>query len=111
MGASQAVSQVIAMATPRHTILLVQYSSNPSTRSYQDYDTVTAAMDGVCKMYEKKLQQLNPTVKQISYDIADLFRYLDSVNDICALVFDPATNQYSPHNKEWVKDRVFNVLK
>lgn len=66
---------------------------------------------GVCKMYEKKLKQLNPTVRQISYDIADLFRYVDSLGDLCCLVFDPATNQYSPHNKEWIKDRVFNILK
>ena len=62
-------------------------------------------------MYEKKLQQLNPTVSQISYDIADLFRYVDSLGDLCALVFDPNTNQYAPHNREWVKDRVFNILK
>ena len=91
------------MAEPRHTIVLVQHSQDPKTRTFQDYDTVTSAMDGdptpkprcearsrlramslmpldarvagVCKMYEKKLKQLNPTVRQISYDIADLFRY------------------------------------
>ena len=127
------------MAEPRHTIVLVQHSQDPKTRTFQDYDTVTSAMDGdptpnprcearsrlramslmpldarvagVCKMYEKKLKQLNPTVRQISYDIADLFRYVDSLGDLCCLVFDPSTNQYAPHNKEWIKDRVFNILK
>merc|ERR1712167_545725 len=100
-----------SMADPRHTILLVQYTKDPKTRSFQDYETVTQGMDGVCKMYEKKLKELNPHVRQISYDIADLFKYVDSLGDLCALVFDPKTNQYASHNKEWVKDRVFNHLK
>ena len=43
LGPSQKNSK---MAAPRHTILLVQYTSNPSSRTFQDYDTVTGAMDG-----------------------------------------------------------------
>jgi hypothetical protein len=40
----------------------------------------------VVKLYEHKLKELNPTVKQITYDVADLNNYLDSLQDICALV-------------------------
>lgn len=40
----------------------------------------------VVKLYEHKLKELNPQVKQITYDIADLNNYLDTLQDICALV-------------------------
>jgi hypothetical protein len=39
----------------------------------------------VVRMYEAKLKELNPTVKNITYDITDLFRYMDSLGDISAL--------------------------
>lgn len=29
-----------------HTLLLIQYSNNISTRSYMDYDSVSQAVDG-----------------------------------------------------------------
>ena len=41
---------------------------------------------GVVKLYEAKLKQLNPQVRQITYDISDLFSYIDSLGDLSALV-------------------------
>ena len=43
-------------------------------------------MDGIVKLYEHKLKQLNPTVPNITYDVSDLNSYLDSLYDISALV-------------------------
>ena len=70
----------------KHTIVLVQYSPGYETRSYLDFPTVNAAMDAVVKMYEHKLKQLNPGVAHITYDISDLYNFLDSLHDVCALV-------------------------
>lgn len=39
------------------------------------------------KLYEHKLKELNPQVKQITYDIADLNNYLDTLQDVCALMY------------------------
>lgn len=36
-------------------------------------------------MYEKKLQELNPHVRNITYDVHDLHKYLDLMTDLCAL--------------------------
>ena len=38
------------------------------------------------KLYEQKLKQLNPQIRQITYDVSDLFNYIDSLGDISALV-------------------------
>ena len=43
-------------------------------------------MDALVKMYEHKLKELNPSVQNITYDIADLYNYLDSLFDVCGLV-------------------------
>ena len=37
-------------------------------------------------MFEKRLKELNPTLPTISYDVADLYAYLDTFADFTALV-------------------------
>jgi hypothetical protein len=70
----------------KHTIILLQHTGSFETRSYLDFQSVNAAMDGVVKLYEHKLKQLNPSVPDITYDLSDLNSYLDSLYDISALV-------------------------
>eukprot|EP00238_Polyblepharides_amylifera_P004479 CAMPEP_0196576666 /NCGR_PEP_ID=MMETSP1081-20130531/5875_1 /TAXON_ID=36882 /ORGANISM="Pyramimonas amylifera, Strain CCMP720" /LENGTH=104 /DNA_ID=CAMNT_0041895343 /DNA_START=112 /DNA_END=426 /DNA_ORIENTATION=+ len=95
----------------RHTILLMQTTQNKESRIFYDYETVPLAMDGVCQMFEKKLKELNPTLKNITYDITDLYTYVDKLADMSALVFSPQVNAYLPYNKEWIKKRAFGHLK
>ncbi len=57
------------------------------TRSYMDFASVGAALDALVKMYEHKLKELNPSVQNITYDINDLYNFLDSLYDVCALVY------------------------
>ncbi|TYZ69384.1 hypothetical protein PybrP1_004733 [[Pythium] brassicae (nom. inval.)] len=69
----------------KHTIILVQYTRDPNSRTYLDFESVNGGMDGVVKMYEAKLKQLNPNMKNITYDIQDLYNYIDSLVDLSAL--------------------------
>lgn len=82
-----------------------------STRTFFDFDTVRAALESIVSMFEKRLKELNPTLPTISYDIADLYAYLDTFHDFTALVLDPSCGKYDPFPKEWVKEQVFNLLK
>ncbi|KAL8440152.1 hypothetical protein Efla_004758 [Eimeria flavescens] len=61
-------------------------------------------MDEVCQLYEQGLKASNTQLKQIAYDVGDLFGYLDSVKDFCVLAHDSGTNAYTPYNKAWIKD-------
>ena len=70
----------------RHTLLLVQYNRSLSSRTFLDYDSLTAAMDGVCALFEKELKALNPTQANITFDVADVYAYLDQLTDISCLV-------------------------
>ncbi|KAF0743480.1 hypothetical protein DYB37_002735 [Aphanomyces astaci] len=121
----------------KHTIILVQYTEDPNSRTYLDFESVNSAMDGVVKMYEAKLKQLNPNRRNITYDIQDLYNYIDSLADLSTLVYvflssplndervfclgsdlmmsycrlDLETRTYLPCGKEWMKKKIFQVLR
>jgi hypothetical protein len=86
----------------KHTILLIQYTNNKKDKQYNDYPTVSGAMDGkvslsrredlisfsaICKLFEQKLRVEYPHKQELSYEIADLFKYVDSLSDLGALVY------------------------
>eukprot|EP00389_Voromonas_pontica_P015548 GDKH01024253.1.p1 GENE.GDKH01024253.1~~GDKH01024253.1.p1 ORF type:complete len:67 (-),score=9.89 GDKH01024253.1:76-276(-) len=62
-------------------------------------------------MCEHKLKELNPSVPNITYDISDLYQYLDSLQDLCGLVLDPSSNKYEPKDRKWLKDKIFAHLR
>lgn len=62
-----------------HTILLVQPGITPETRTYSDYESVNECMEGVCKIYEEHLKRRNPNTPTITYDISQLFDFVDQV--------------------------------
>lgn len=47
--------------------------------SYLDYESVNECMEGVCKIYEEHLKRRNPNTPTITYDISQLFDFLDQV--------------------------------
>lgn len=69
---------------------------------------------GLISMYEKRLKQINPGVRNIQYNVKDFNNYLDHMGDACALVyffetkfrFDSNTLSYQPHDREWLKSKV-----
>lgn len=62
-------------------------------------------------MYEARLRELNPSVAQISYDVADLYAYVDSFSDMAVMVLNPAARAYMPYSKEWIRAQLFEHLK
>lgn len=96
---------------PRHTVLLVQYNATVSSRTYLDFESLENAMDGVCAIYEKELKSLNPHVQNITYDVSDLYTYLEQLADISCLVFHAPINAYLPRDKEWIKKQIFSHLR
>lgn len=92
-----------------HAVGLVCAASQ-ATRTFSDFETVNEAMNGICQLYEQRLKQMNPGVKNITYDITELYDFIDGLQDLCCLVFN-GQGAYQPHNKQWVKDRVYQHLK
>merc|ERR1712168_887088 len=96
-------------STGQHTIVLIQPTKKPDGRTYSDFKTIHEAMEGVCKLFEEHLKRQNPTKPQITYDVADLFDFIDQLPDLCCLVFEG--DRYAPYNKEWIKERIYIMLR
>ncbi|CAI0376624.1 unnamed protein product [Linum tenue] len=71
----------------RHTIILMQASHNRASRTFMDFGSITQAMEGICGLYERKLKEINPALRNLSYDIADLYNFIDGLADLSALVY------------------------
>ena len=69
-----------------HTILLMQPGPKPETRTYSDFESVNDCMEGVCKIYEEHLKRSNPHTPSITYDISQLFDFIDQLSDLSCLV-------------------------
>ena len=82
-----------------------------SPQTFFDFESVSQAMDGITRLYEQKLKQLNPQLRNITYDISDLYKYIDALSDLSCLVFHPDTGSYVPHSRDWIKQRAFQNLK
>jgi Enhancer of rudimentary len=69
-----------------HVLLLCQTDENKSSREYREFDRETSALEGVCQLFEERLKILHPTQSEITYDIKDLFQFIDDLPDLSCLV-------------------------
>ncbi|CAN0205422.1 unnamed protein product [Ectocarpus sp. 6 AP-2014] len=92
-----------------HTILLVQRDS-VNSRMYYDLPSTSQAMERVVKMYEARLKEVNPRQVHITYDITDLYGFIDELGDLSALVANTDTGMYTPHGKAWIKEYLFKYF-
>ncbi|XP_062475181.1 enhancer of rudimentary homolog [Pezoporus occidentalis] len=101
----------ISFVFQSHTILLVQPTKRPEGRTYADYESVNECMEGVCKMYEEHLKRMNPNSPSITYDISQLFDFIDDLADLSCLVYRADTQTYQPYNKDWIKEKIYVLLR
>merc|ERR1711974_52814 len=94
-----------------HALLLVQLTRSPTSRTYYSYTSINDLAQGVIDLFETHLKQKNKNVENISYNLKQLYKYIDGLGDIAALVLNEQTLQYMPKDKEWVKEKILNHLK
>ncbi|XP_051218042.1 enhancer of rudimentary homolog [Lolium perenne] len=95
----------------RHTIVLIQPSPNKGSRTFMDFSSVNQALDGICARYERKIMDINPMARNFTYDINDLFNFIDGLADISALVYDHQLHAFLPYDRQWIKQKMFQHLK
>ena len=61
-------------------------------------------------MYENDLKRKYRNRSTITYDISDLFKYIDNMNDLSCLVYHKSTEDYMPFGKDWIKERIYLLL-
>jgi hypothetical protein len=94
-----------------HTVLLLQPAAAKTTRTYYDYESIAELVDGLCHLYEQRVRAQNPGMQQVEYGLGDLNRFIDELFDCGVLTYDEATRSYKPHNKAWLKEQCYRLLK
>ena len=51
-------------------------------------DVINSFTISVCKIYEEHLKELNPSSLSITYDISQLFDFIDELADLACLIFN-----------------------
>ena len=88
-GASQKDRMAASEQNKGHTILLLQFTHDDNSRTFLDFEDIGRCVDGLCQLFEQKLKIQNEGKggeAVVSYDVAQLFQYLDSLKDLGALV-------------------------
>ena len=62
-------------------------------------------------MYEQHLKKTFPKNTELTYDLVQLFEYCDQLTDLSFLVFQRSTFSYAPYDKEWVKEKLYMMLR
>ncbi|CAD5219634.1 unnamed protein product [Bursaphelenchus okinawaensis] len=92
-----------------HTILLIQASAAADTRTWSDYNSTELCLEAVCKIYEEHLKKVRQKLT-VTYDVDDLFEFLNRLTDLSCMVLDTRRNVYIPRSREWIKAQLFNLL-
>ena len=48
---------------------------------------------------------------KVDYELVDLLKFLDSLYDLGAMIFNERQKGYMPHGREWLKAKLYKYLK
>ena len=97
--------------TDSHTILLIQTRRGSDTKTFSDYESLDEALEGICKTFEEHLKRTNPTKPTITYDISQLFDFIDQLPDLSCFLLEKEYGLYAPYDKDWIKTQVYELLR
>lgn len=63
-----------------HILLLTQFTNSVRTKVWADFDCVYDCCKHICKMFEDNLKRQNPFLPEITYDITELYDFVDNVS-------------------------------
>ncbi|CRL07015.1 CLUMA_CG020008, isoform A [Clunio marinus] len=94
-----------------HIILLIQYAGSARTKSWAEFKCSRDCVKYICTMYEENLKKANSHLPQITYDISDLYNYIDDLKDMSCMISRDDSDEYIAYDKGWLKMKIFFVLR
>jgi hypothetical protein len=91
-------------------LLLVQHKNDVETRRYQEFAKLDMCLDYVLKIFEDKLRTHYSEKDNFTYDLSELYEYLDELPQIICMIFSEDTRNYTPHDKNWIKSKLYQHL-
>lgn len=84
--------------------LLIKPSHSHSL--YLTFDSVPKLMNGLCNRFEQRLSDLNPQRAQLTYDLRDLYNWLDTMIEINVFTPDGDCGGYHLCDLAWIKSQL-----
>eukprot|EP00662_Eupelagonemidae_sp_cell21_P046630 gene46630-57416_t len=97
-----------SVPVPHHATSLYQPTRQTNSRTFSDFENIGDAMNG---LFERRLKADHPRSADITYDVADLFKFLDSLEDLSLLLFHEQRKAYQPFGADWIKNKLYVHLK
>ncbi|KAH8419446.1 hypothetical protein KR222_000201 [Zaprionus bogoriensis] len=94
-----------------HTILFIHPKRSPLTRTYKEYESIKHCLESISMIYEEHLKRQSPDLPTITYDILQLFDFIDSFVDISCVVYQQSTDSYAPYGREWIKNKIYEQFR
>ena len=92
----------------------MKIGSNENSRLYFDYPTPRDAAAGVLRLYE---QIFSEEIKDKKYTLAEVFNFLDSVQEVFVMMYfslwgryDKESKVFRPHGRNYLKAMILHDL-
>lgn len=91
-------------------LLLMQPKGDMESRTYQEFNSLDKCLDYVLKIFEDTLRSRYESGDNFTYDLSDLYEYIDELSQILCLIYSDDARNYTPHDKNWVKSKLYSHL-
>lgn len=91
-------------------LLLVQQRLDQDSKRYQEFLSLEKCLDYLLKLFEDKLRSQLQEKDNFTYDLSDLYEFLDDLPQISCLIYSDEMRNYTPHDKNWVKSKIYSHL-
>lgn len=91
-------------------LLLVQHKVDSESKRYQEFLSLEKCLDYILKIFEDKLRTQLQEKDNFTYDLSDLYEYLDDLPQILCLIYSEEMRNFTPHDKNWVKSKLYSHL-
>lgn len=90
--------------TKGHVLLLLQ-PAGEKTRTYSDFDSILAAVEGLCSIFEETYKKENK-VQDVEYEIDDVIAFFDNFDEVLLFVYHDGLCHYLPRDFDWIRERL-----
>ena len=94
----------------RHTIVLIQQTPDPTSRTYTDHDSVNEAIGSLIGVFEARQMAKRNQGREVAYTTDQLLGFIDSLHDLSMMSYDKQLKAYIPNDRKFIKNKIYLSL-
>lgn len=86
-------------------MLVLLQPTGEKSRTYSDYESLVAAVEGLCSIFEETYKKENK-VESVEYEIDDVIGFFENFDEVLFFTFHEGLRHYLPRDFEWIRGRL-----